>query len=32
MLVEKTNEYSTWIDGLKDLSGRARILACELIA
>ena len=26
MLVEKTNEYSTWIDGLKDLSGRARIL------
>ena len=26
MLVEKTTEYASWIDGLKDLSGRARIL------
>ena len=26
MRVEKTNDYVTWIDGLKDLSGRARIL------
>lgn len=26
MRVEKTDEYSTWIDGLKDLTGRARIL------
>lgn len=24
--VEKTDEYRDWIDGLKDLSGRARIL------
>ncbi|MDP2416355.1 MAG: type II toxin-antitoxin system RelE/ParE family toxin [Hydrogenophaga sp.] len=26
MRVEKTNDYRDWIDGLKDLSGRARIL------
>lgn len=26
MLVEKTNEYATWIDALKDQAGRARIL------
>jgi putative addiction module killer protein len=26
MRVEKTSEYSSWIDGLKDPSGRARIL------
>ena len=26
MRVEKTSEYSKWIDDLKDLSGRARIL------
>ena len=26
MRVEKTNDYVNWIDGLKDLSGRARIL------
>lgn len=26
MRVEKTHEYRDWIDGLKDLSGRARIL------
>ena len=26
MRVEKTNDYVTWIDGLKDFSGRARIL------
>lgn len=26
MRVEKTEAYRTWIDGLKDLSGRARIL------
>ena len=26
MRVEKTDEYRDWIDGLKDLSGRARIL------
>ena len=26
MRVEKTNDYVTWIDGLKDLSGRARVL------
>ena len=26
MRVEKTEEYRAWIDGLKDLAGRARIL------
>ena len=26
MRVEKTDEYRDWIDGLKDLTGRARIL------
>jgi putative addiction module killer protein len=26
MRVEKTDEYSDWIDALKDVSGRARIL------
>jgi len=26
MRVEKTDEYRDWIDGLKDLAGRARIL------
>ena len=26
MRVEKTDDYRDWIDGLKDLSGRARIL------
>lgn len=26
MRVEKTDEYREWIDGLKDLAGRARIL------
>jgi putative addiction module killer protein len=26
MRVEKTGEYRDWIDGLKDLGGRARIL------
>lgn len=26
MLVERTDEYRDWIDNLKDLSGRARIL------
>lgn len=26
MRVEKTDEYRDWIDGFKDLSGRARIL------
>ncbi len=26
MRVEKTDEYRDWIDGLKDLSGRAQIL------
>ena len=26
MLVEKTDEYRDWIDGLKDVKGRARIL------
>ena len=26
MRVEKTDQYRAWIDGLKDLSGRARIL------
>ena len=26
MRVEKTAEYSEWIDGLKDMGGRARIL------
>ena len=26
MRVEKTDEYRDWIDNLKDLSGRARIL------
>ena len=26
MRVDKTNEYSAWLDGLKDRSGRARIL------
>jgi putative addiction module killer protein len=26
MRVEKTDEYRDWIDGLKDASGRARIL------
>jgi putative addiction module killer protein len=26
MRVEKTDEYRDWIDGLRDMSGRARIL------
>ena len=26
MRVEKTEEYAKWLDGLKDLAGRARIL------
>jgi hypothetical protein len=26
MRVEKTEEYRVWIDGLKDLAGRARVL------
>jgi putative addiction module killer protein len=26
MRVEKTDEYSEWIDGLKDQAGRARVL------
>ncbi len=26
MRVEKTDEYRAWIDGLKDLAGRTRIL------
>jgi putative addiction module killer protein len=26
MRVEKTEEYRLWIDGLKDLAGRARVL------
>ena len=26
MRVEKTDDYRHWIDGLKDLTGRARIL------
>ena len=26
MRVEKTNEYRAWIDGLKDRTGRARVL------
>jgi putative addiction module killer protein len=26
MRIEKTDEYQTWIDGLKDVAGRARIL------
>ena len=26
MRVEKTQEYRLWLDGLKDLSGRARVL------
>jgi putative component of toxin-antitoxin plasmid stabilization module len=26
MRVDKTNGYSAWLDGLKDRSGRARIL------
>jgi putative addiction module killer protein len=26
MRVEKTDEYRRWIDGLKDLAGRARVL------
>ena len=26
MRVEKTDEFSAWIDGLRDLAGRARIL------
>ena len=26
MRVEKTNEYRAWIDGLKDLAARARVL------
>lgn len=26
MRVEKTDEYAAWIDALKDLAGRARIL------
>jgi putative addiction module killer protein len=24
--VEKTDEYRSWVDGLKDLAGRARVL------
>lgn len=26
MRVEKTDEYRSWVDGLKDLAGRARVL------
>lgn len=26
MRVEKTDEYRDWIDGLKDVNGRARVL------
>lgn len=26
MRVEKTDEYGAWIDGLRDLSGRSRVL------
>ena len=26
MRIEKTEEYRSWIDGLKDLAGRARVL------
>ena len=26
MRIEKTDEYQAWIDGLKDVAGRARIL------
>ncbi|MFM8900399.1 MAG: type II toxin-antitoxin system RelE/ParE family toxin [Burkholderiales bacterium] len=26
MHVEKTNEYREWIDGLRDVAGRARVL------
>ena len=26
MRVERTDEYARWLDGLRDLSGRARIL------
>ncbi len=26
MRVEKTEEYKTWLSGLKDLAGRARVL------
>ena len=26
MRVEKTDEYRSWIDGLKDFAGRARVL------
>ena len=26
MRVEKTDEYRAWIDGLRDLAGRARVL------
>jgi putative addiction module killer protein len=26
MRVEKTDEYRAWIDGLKDVAGRARVL------
>lgn len=26
MRIEKTDEYRDWVDGLKDLTGRARIL------
>ena len=26
MRVEKTDEYRSWIDGLKDVAGRARVL------
>jgi putative addiction module killer protein len=26
MRVEKTDEYRDWIDGLKDMAGRARVL------
>ena len=26
MRVEKTNDYIVWIDGLKDITGRARVL------
>ena len=26
MRIEKTQEYGLWLDGLKDLAGRARVL------